>query len=60
VRIRAHTDAENKPSMRVLEKLGFVQEGILGRNQFVKGRFVDEPIYGLLRADWCGFAAFLF
>jgi ribosomal-protein-alanine N-acetyltransferase len=44
VRIRAHTDAENEPSMRVLEKLGFVQEGILRKNQFVKGRFVDEAI----------------
>lgn len=54
VRIRAHTDAENRPSMRVLEKLGFVQEGILRRNQYVKGRFVDEAIYGLLREDWLG------
>ncbi len=54
VRIRAHTDAENKPSMRVLEKLAFEQEGILRQNQFVKGRFVDEVIYGLLREDWHG------
>ena len=51
-RIRAHTNAENKPSMRVLEKLGFAREGILRKNQFVKGRFVDEAIYGLLRDDW--------
>lgn len=54
MRIRAHTDAKNQSSMRVLEKLSFVQEGILRRNQFVKGRFVDEAIYGLLRVEWRG------
>lgn len=53
-RLRAHTNAENKPSMRVLEKLGFIQEGILRKNQFVKGRLSDEAIYGLLRAEWSG------
>ena len=51
-KIRAHTDAKNAPSMRVLEKLGFLHEGTLRRNQFVKGRFVDEAIYGLLRKEW--------
>ncbi len=51
-KIRSHTDAENTPSMRVLEKLGFLREGVLRRNQFVKGRLVDEAIYGLLREDW--------
>jgi RimJ/RimL family protein N-acetyltransferase len=51
-RIRAHTDAENTSSMRVLEKLGFSHEGTLRENQFVKGKFVDEVIYGLLRKDW--------
>lgn len=51
-RIRAHTDAENVPSIRVLEKLGFSHEGTLRKNQFVKGRFVDEAIYGILRDEW--------
>jgi RimJ/RimL family protein N-acetyltransferase len=51
-KIRAHTDAENAPSIRVLEKLGFFHEGTLRKNQFVKGNFVDEAIYGLLREDW--------
>jgi ribosomal-protein-alanine N-acetyltransferase len=54
VRIRAHANAENQPSLRVLEKLGFLQEGILRRNQFAKGRFSDEAIYGLLREEWRG------
>ena len=51
-KIRAHTDAENLPSVRVLEKLGFSHEGTLRKNQFVKGRFVDEAIYGMLREEW--------
>ena len=51
-RIRAHTDARNLSSMRVLEKLGFVQEGILRSNQFAKGEFIDEAISGLLREEW--------
>lgn len=51
-KIRALTDAENAPSMRVLEKLGFSHEGTLRKNQYIKGRFVDEAMYGLLREDW--------
>ena len=51
-RVRAHTDARNVASMRVLEKVGFRREGILRSNQYVKGEFADEAIYGLLRAEW--------
>jgi ribosomal-protein-alanine N-acetyltransferase len=51
-KIRAHTDPENVPSMRVLEKLGFSHEGTLRKNQFVKGRFVDEAIFGILCEEW--------
>lgn len=53
-RIRAHTDAKNLPSRRVLDKLGFSHEGTLRKNQFVKGRFVDDAIYGILREEWGG------
>lgn len=51
-KIRAHTEPDNRPSMRVLEKLGFTHEGTLRKNQFAKGRFVDDVIYGLLREEW--------
>ncbi len=51
-KIRAHTNAENAASMRVLEKLDFLREGILRSNQYAKGEFVDEAIYGLLRSEW--------
>ncbi len=51
-KIRAHTNAENAASMRVLEKLGFSREGVLRSNQFVKGQFSDEAVFGLLREEW--------
>ena len=51
-KIRALTSADNKPSHRVLQKLGFSHEGTLRQNQFVKNRFVDEAIFGLLREEW--------
>lgn len=51
-KIRAHTDPDNRPSMRVLEKLGFSHEGTLRKDRFVKGRFLDDAIYGLLREEW--------
>ena len=51
-RIRAHTNSENRASHRVLEKLGFSHEGTLRDNQFVKGDFQDETIFGLIRYDF--------
>ena len=51
-RIRAHTDARNVGSIRVLEKLGFTHEGTLRSNQFGKGEFVDEAVFGLLRGEF--------
>ena len=51
-KIRAHTDPDNAASIRVLEKLGFSLEGVLRKNQFVKGEFVDEAVFGLLREEW--------
>jgi len=51
-KVRAHTDAKNAASMRVLDKLGFSQERILRSNQNVKGELVDETIYALMRDEW--------
>lgn len=50
-RIRAQTDAENFASIRVLEKLGFLQEGTVRASQLVKGGFRDGAVFGLLRSD---------
>jgi len=51
-RIRAFADARNKGSRRVMEKLGMVPEGILRQNRIVRGEFVDDATYGILRNEW--------
>lgn len=51
-RVRAHTNAGNAGSIRVLEKLGFQAEGVLRSNVFSKGEFVDDAVFGLLRDEW--------
>lgn len=52
-RIEAVTTPENYPSRRLLEKLGFQQEGILRQRSFYRGRYVDEIYFGLLREVEC-------
>jgi RimJ/RimL family protein N-acetyltransferase len=51
-RVQAEADTRNRPSARVLEKLGFVHEGTLREDCIVDGDVSDSWIYGLLRRDW--------
>jgi [ribosomal protein S5]-alanine N-acetyltransferase len=51
-RIVAQRFAFNVASERVLEKLGFAQEGILRQERHKDGRFHDVVTYGLLRDEW--------
>lgn len=44
----------NRPSQRVMEKLGFEREGVQRQAQHVDGEFVDTYLYGLLREEWDG------
>ncbi|MDG2432821.1 GNAT family N-acetyltransferase [Flavobacterium sp.] len=46
--IEAVIAPENKASSKVLEKNGFVQEGLFKENQYFEGRFLDAAVYGLL------------
>jgi RimJ/RimL family protein N-acetyltransferase len=55
VRVAANTDARNRSSTRLLEKLGFAHEGTLRLGGVTaKGELVDGTIYGLLRPEWQG------
>ncbi len=47
--IIAFTDHENAPAQRVLQGLGFQQEGRLRRATFRSGQWRDMLIYGILR-----------
>jgi ribosomal-protein-alanine N-acetyltransferase len=53
-RVRAHTDARNLASTRLLSSIGFRHEGTLRRNQLSRGEEIDEAICGLLREEWPG------
>lgn len=51
-RIEADTDPRNLAATRVLEKLGFVREGLLRERWITDGQKSDSALYGLLRSDW--------
>ena len=51
-RVSAVTDRENTAALRLLEALGFRQEGVLRRASFRDGDWRDMAVYGLLRSEW--------
>jgi RimJ/RimL family protein N-acetyltransferase len=51
-RVQAETDTRNAASARVLEKLGFVREGMLREDCVVDGDVSDSWVYGLIRREW--------
>ncbi len=51
VRLYAEPFAENHSSRRVLEKAGFLLEGILRRSVCKDGRIMDSCLYSLLKED---------
>lgn len=50
-RIEAFYDPENISSARVLEKNGFIYEGLLRKRFFEKGKFVDGAISAIINED---------
>jgi ribosomal-protein-alanine N-acetyltransferase len=54
--VEAQIHPANNGSRRVLEKLGFVQEGYFRENYLdpVEARFTDTAVYSLLKATWMG------
>jgi RimJ/RimL family protein N-acetyltransferase len=51
-RIHARFMTRNRASGRVLEKLGFAREGVLRRDLFRFGEFVDCELWSLLREEF--------
>ena len=51
-RISSWCIADNVASARVLERLGFKQEGRLRRNEYFKDRWWDTLLYALLADEW--------
>lgn len=51
-RIEIRAAAENHPSRRIPERLGFEMEAVLNDAQFVGGRFHDLALYATTQDDW--------
>jgi [ribosomal protein S5]-alanine N-acetyltransferase len=49
VRLEAPVFAWNQASMRVLEKAGFIKEGIRRKSVFKDGQIIDSVMYALVR-----------
>ncbi len=52
VRIEADIDPRNDASAKLLERLGFVREGLLRKRWRVNGEVCDTAFYGLLPEDF--------
>ncbi len=51
-RIEALVMPENSPSIQLLRRLGFQEEGLLREYGFWNGRFHDLLVFSLLRQEW--------
>jgi len=51
-RVEADIDPRNESSSRILERLGFQQEGLLRERWIVGDEVSDTAYYGLLRSEW--------
>ncbi len=51
-RIEAVVYVENKRSIRLLQKLGFKQEGVLRDYYCVDAKFYDHCVFSLIRREW--------
>jgi ribosomal-protein-alanine N-acetyltransferase len=53
-RIHAYTSVDNAASVRLLEKLGFANEGVVREKHCFRGRFYDHYCFSLLAREWSG------
>ena len=51
-RLYAHVFAPNIASQRVVEKIGFRLEGILRRNVYHRGKWLDDHLYSMLHREY--------
>ena len=52
MRVQAITGVDNFASHRILEKAGFMKEGIVRNSAFIRGEWKDGCLYSILREEW--------
>ena len=52
VRIFGYAVSANAASLRVMEKLGMQREALMRRHRLIRGEYVDDVFYGILREEW--------
>jgi [ribosomal protein S5]-alanine N-acetyltransferase len=50
-RLIAYVAEENLPSCKLLEKIGFLKEGVCREHYIINGKPTNEVLYGILRSD---------
>ncbi len=48
----AYVAEDNIPSRKLLEKVGFQQEGICREHYIINGKPTNEILYGILRSEY--------
>ncbi|KAL7124331.1 hypothetical protein ABFS83_14G041400 [Erythranthe nasuta] len=51
LRLQGMTNVENKASQRVMEKAGFVKDGLMRKYFYLKGQIQDVVVYSVLSPD---------
>jgi RimJ/RimL family protein N-acetyltransferase len=51
-KVKAGVFEPNRPSQRVMEKLGFECEGVHRNEVFIDGEHRDSYVYGIVREEW--------
>ena len=51
-RVEAYTSPSNEPSIKLLKKFNFTQEGYMRKRYFYDGKFEDSPVFGLLKEEY--------
>jgi ribosomal-protein-alanine N-acetyltransferase len=51
-RVEAFVGTQNMPSLKLMQKFGFKQEGTLREHYFTNGRFEDSMVFGLLKREF--------
>ena len=44
--------SSNERSLRLVRRLGFLQEGVMRESAFFDGRFIDDVLFSLLKSEW--------